>query len=145
MAILTVGYLSSANAQSVSGSIASGTVKRGKLAKATVILTLPAELHANSNRPGTEYAIPTTVRATATGVTIGKVSYPPGHNRKFEFSEKAINVYEGRVAFGFNVTVPSAYRGSSVKVNVTVRYQACTNEVCYPPKSKQLTLTARIQ
>ena len=132
------------SAQSVSGSIAGGTVTKGKAAKATVVLSLPSGLHANSNRPGSEYAIPTTVRASATGVKIGAVSYPRGHNRKFEFSENTLNVYEGRPTFGFNVTVPPTFRGKTVRVNVTVKYQACTNEVCYPPKSKQVTLTAKV-
>lgn len=141
---LTVGVASELSAQSISGSIANGTVTRGKAARATVVLSIPGGLHVNSSRPGSEYAIPTTVRATAKGARIGAVSYPRGQNRKFEFSENSINVYEGRATFGFNVTVPAAFRGSTVRVNVTVRYQACTNEVCYPPKSKQMTLTARV-
>lgn len=145
MMIVFSGYFATANAQSVSGSIGKGTVTRGTPARATVALSLPAGLHANSNHPGSEYAIPTTVRASASGVRIGSVSYPRGHDRKFQFSENTINVYEGRTSFSFNVTVPANYRGSTVKVNVTVRYQACTNEVCYPPKSKEITLTARVQ
>jgi hypothetical protein len=109
------------------------------------VLSIPGGLHVNSNRPASEYAIATTLRASARGARIGAVSYPRGHNRKFSFSDNPINVYEGRAIFGFNVTVPAAYRGETVAVNVTVRYQACTNEVCYPPKSKQITLTARVR
>jgi len=142
--VIAVGVSSSANAQSVNGSIAGGTVSRGKAARATVVLSIPGGLHANSNRPGSQYAIPTTVRASGNGVKIGAVSYPRGRNRKFSFSENVINVYEGRPSFGFNVTVPAGYKGSTVKVNVAVKYQACNDEVCYPPKTKQLTLTARV-
>lgn len=143
--IVFSGYFASANAQSVSGSIGNGTVSPGKTARATVVLSLPGGLHANSNRPGSEYAIPTTIKATGNGVKIGAVSYPRGRNRKFGFSESTINVYEGRAAFGFNVTVPANYKGTTVKINATVRYQTCNNEVCYPPKSKQVTLTARVK
>ena len=141
---LFAAALTSVSAQSVNGSIGNGTATRGKATRATVVLSIPGGLHANSNRPGSEYAIPTTVRATAKGVKIGAVSYPRGHNRKFGFSENTINVYEGRANFGFNVTVPANYSGSSVKINVTVKYQTCNDEVCYPPKSKQITLTARV-
>lgn len=143
-AVVAVFGCAGANAQSISGSIAGGTVTKGKAARATVVLSLPVGLHANSNRPGSEYAIPTTVRASATGAKIGTVTYPRGHDRKFEFSENSINVYEGRASFTFNITVPPTYKGTSLKVNVTVKYQACTNEVCYPPKSKQITLTAKV-
>ena len=141
-AILLIG--SSADAQTLRGSIGNGTVSRGSVAKATVYLDIPAGLHANSSRPGSEYAIPTSVRASGAGLKVGPVTYPRGRNRKFEFSENAINVYEGRVPFTFNVTVPEGFRGNTVKLNVAVKYQACTNEVCYPPKTKSLTLTARV-
>jgi hypothetical protein len=56
-----------------------------------------------------------------------------------------INVYEGRVNFPFTVTVPENFKGNTVRVNVAVRYQACTEEVCYPPKTKNVTLTARVR
>lgn len=132
------------HAQSISGSIANGTVTKGKVARATIVLSIPGGLHVNSSRPGSEYAIPTTVRASASGVRIGAVTYPRGKNRKFGFSENAINVYEGRTSFTFPVTVPVNFSGSTLRVNVTVRYQACTDEVCYPPKTKRVTLTARV-
>ncbi len=134
-----------ASAQTVTGSIGNGTFTPGKAVRATVVLSLPGGLHANSHNPGGEYAVPTTVRATAPGARIGAVSYPRGRDRKFEFSADTINVYEGRTTFWFNINVPASYRGTSLRVNVTVKYQACTNEVCYPPKSKQVTLTARAQ
>jgi DsbC/DsbD-like thiol-disulfide interchange protein len=130
--------------QSVSGSIGNGTVERGKAARGTVVLSLPGGLHANSSRPGSEYAIPTTVTLSGRGLTLGRVTYPRGVNRKFSFSENVLNVYEGRVSFPFTVTVPAGFRGDTIRVNASVRYQACTDEVCYPPKTKQVTLTAKV-
>ena len=142
-AIFFAVNICTANAQTVTGSVGNGTFTPGKTVRATVVLSLPGGLHANSHNPGGEYSVPTTVRASAKDVRIGAVSYPRGRNRKFEFSSDTINVYEGRTSFGFNITVPATYTGKSLRVNVTVKYQACTNEVCYPPKSKQVTLTAR--
>jgi len=146
--LLALGILFSiaytVNAQSVSGSIANGTVTRGKAARATVYLSLPGGLHANSSRPGSEYAIPTTVRPAARGIRLGAVSYPRGKNRKFSFSTDTINVYEGRTAFTFTVTVPANYKGNSITIRVPIKYQACTDEVCYPPTTKAVNLTARV-
>src|SRR4051812_19903567 len=106
------------SAQSVSGNL--GNVTKGKAAKATVYLTIPGGLHANSHNPNSEYAIPTVVKASSTkGVKIGAVSYPRGKNRKFAFSDTPLNVYEGRVPFTFTVNVPPSFSGSSVKVNVS--------------------------
>lgn len=145
VAIVLAGNLvSSAQSVSVSGSIGKGTVTPGSTARATVTLRIPGGLHVNSNRPGSEYAIPTTVRVAVTGGKAGAVSYPRGRSRKFEFSENSINVYEGRTTFTFNITVPANTTRRTISARVTVRYQACTNEVCYPPTSKTVNLTARV-
>jgi DsbC/DsbD-like thiol-disulfide interchange protein len=130
------------NAQTISGSIP--TVKRGGSTKGTIVMSIPGGLHVNSSRPNSEYAIPTNVRVSGAGLKFGAVNYPRGTNRKFEFSENSINVYEGRVTFSFNVTVPANFKGNTIKVRAVVKYQACTDEVCYPPKSKEVTLTARV-
>src|SRR5687768_17611121 len=102
------------NAQLVSGSIGNGTIKRGGSARASVVLKIPGGQHANSNRPNSEYAIPTRVALSGAtgGVKLSAVSYPRGVNRKFAFSEgSTINVYENRAVFGFNVTVPANFKG----------------------------------
>jgi hypothetical protein len=136
-------FAGDASAQSVSGSI--GTVKRGGSSKGTVVLSIPGGLHVNSSRPNSQYAIPTSVRVTGAGVKLSAVSYPRGRNRKFSFSEDTINVYEGRAVFGFTITVPENFKGNVVRVRAVVRYQACTDEVCYPPKTREVTLTANVR
>jgi hypothetical protein len=147
IALFSLGLLflaaPAANAQTVNGSI--GTVTRGGSTKGTITLSIPGGLHVNSSRPNSQYAIPTSVRVSATGAKTGAVSYPRGRNRKFQFSEDTLNVYEGTVSFGFNLTVPASFKGNTVRVRAVVRYQACTDEVCYPPKSKEVTLTARVR
>lgn len=134
-----------ASAQTVTGSIANGTVHKGRSARGTVVLTIPGGLHTNSNRPGNRYQIPTTVRLTAAGATVSGPTYPRGVDRKFQFSDTAINVYEGTVRFPFTVRVPAGYRGDTVSVRAVVRYQACTDEVCYPPRTAEITLSARVR
>lgn len=138
-------FAASASAQSVSGSIGKGSVSRGDAARGTVTLSIPGGLHVNSSRPGSQYAIPTSVRVRGAGVRVGGITYPRGRNRKFSFSENSINVYEGRVSFPFTVTVPASFRGNVVRLTATVRYQACTDEVCYAPTSKSVIFTARVQ
>lgn len=133
-----------AGGQNVTGSIGNGTVAKGQTARGTVLMTIPGGLHVNSNRPSSEYAIPTVVTVRGSGVRLGRVTYPRGRNRKFQFSESLINVYEGRVSFPFTVTVPENFRGKAIRVTASVRYQACTDEVCYPPKTKNIVLTARV-
>jgi DsbC/DsbD-like thiol-disulfide interchange protein len=142
---VAAGAFSNAGAQTFSGSITGGSAARGGSAKGTVVMDIPAGLHVNSNRPSSQYAIATSVKVTGTGVNVTGVNYPRGKNRKFQFSEDSINVYEGRVAFGFTVKVPASYRGNMIRIRAAVRYQACTEEVCYPPKTKDITLTAKVR
>ena len=147
IAILSLGlfFLAGiqANAQDVSGSI--GSVSRGGSTRGTVTLSIPGGLHVNSNRPNSQYAIATTVKISAVGAKTGAVSYPRGRNRKFQFSEDTLNVYEGTATFSFNLSVPASFKGNAVRVRAVVRFQACTEEVCYPPKTKEVTLTARVK
>ena len=126
------------------GSIANGTVKRGAAANGTIVLEIPGNLHVNSNRPSSEYLIPTVVKLTGKGVKIGAVKYPQGADRTFKFTSKSLNVYEGTVSFPFKITVPRSYKGKSITIEAKVEFQACTEEVCYPPNSETLTLTATV-
>lgn len=133
------------NAQTISGSIGNGTVVRGSGTRAAIVMNIPVGLHVNSSRPVSAYAIPTSVRVSGSGVKVSAVNYPRGKNKKFPFSESLINVYDGRVSFPFTVTVPANFRGNTVRVQATVRYQPCTDEVCYPPRTKEITLTAKVR
>ena len=149
LAILSFGILFcagvSANSQKITGSIGNGTVARGASAKGSVVLSIPGGLHVNSSRPNSQYAIATNVRVSGQGLKTSTIRYPAGRNRKFSFSENEINVYEGRTVFPFSVTVPANFGGDSIKVRAVVKYQACTEEVCYPPKTKEVTLTAKVR
>ena len=138
-------FSTAAFGQTVTGSIGNGSVARGGATRGQVVLNIPGGLHVNSSRPASEYAIPTVVTVRGSGVRVSRVTYPRGTNRKFQFSENLINVYEGRVNFPFTVTVPAGFKGNAVRVNVAVRYQACTDEVCYPPRTKNVVLTARVR
>jgi len=131
--------------QTVTGKIADGSVTRGRPATAIVTLDIPSELHTNSNQPSQPELIATMVKVASKDIAVSAVKYPAGHDRKFEYADKPLNVYEGKVDFTFQITVPSSYRSKEISVDVDVRYQACTEEVCYPPKIKTITLKAAVK
>lgn len=143
--VFIAGSFAEISAQKIGVTGTIGTVKRGGSVRGNVVLDIPGGLHVNSNRPNSEYAIPTTVRLSASGGKAGSAIYPRGKNRKFNFSDEVINVYEGRTTIDFNLNVPTNYRGNTVNVRAVVKYQACTDEVCYPPKTQTINLTARVR
>jgi len=134
-----------AEAQSVSLVAGKGGFSKGKTGRASVVMTIPQGLHVNSNQPKSEYAVPTRVTVSAEGAQTGAVSYPAGKMRKFSFSEVPISVYEDKVVFGFNVTVPSNFSGERLRIRARVRYQACTDEVCYAPKTDTVYLNVLLK
>ena len=139
------GVLNNAYGQKVSVSGNIGIVKRGGTAKGIITISIPGNQHINSARPGNEYAIPTSVKISATGAKSSGAIYPRGKNKRFPFSEDAINVYTGSANISFILTVPASFKGGVVRVRAVVRYQACTEEVCYPPKTETVYLTAKVQ
>lgn len=143
--IFCLAIFAIAKAQTVSGSIGNGTIRRGGTAKGTVVLSIPDGVHTNSSRPKGEYLLPTRVKVSGAGIQIGAVNYPRGTDKKFEFSDEPLNVYERRAAFNFNVAVPANYKGNTIKIRAVVNFQACTHEVCFPPKKEEVILTARVK
>lgn len=137
--------VSAAGAQTVPVSGNLGTVARGGSTRGSIVLNIPGGLHVNSSRPSKDYLIATTVSLSSKGGKVSGAIYPRGRNRKFAFSEDALNIYEGRTTINFNVTVPKNFRGNSIRVRAVVRYQACTDEVCYAPKTQTVNLTAKVQ
>ena len=143
--VLTVGLSVQASAQTIVGGIGKGRVSKGTTARGYAVLKIPKRLHVNSYKPESEYAVPTRVTVKGEGVRAYGVTYPPGKKRKFSFSEDLISVYEGQAYFGFKVAVPKNYQRKTVRVRVSIRYQACTDEVCYAPKTKSIWVSARVR
>ncbi len=127
----------------LSGSV--GAVKRGGSAKGTITMDVQGGYHVNSNRPSSSNYIPTRVSISGAGLKIAGITYPRGKSRKFSFSDEALSVYEGRVTFGFNVSVPAGFKGNSGKIRVVVNYQACNDEACFRPASKEVTLNFSVR
>ena len=142
--VFAVG-VGSARTQTVTGSVAEAAVARGSTVRGAIVLTIPEGLHVNSNKPSTEYLIPTTVRISGVGFKPGPVEYPDGTNKKFQFSESELNVYVGEVTIPFSIVVPKRFRGDTLSVKALVRYQACTDEVCYPPKNITVLMSAAVK
>ncbi len=100
-------------------------------------------LHINSHAPHSRYLIPTTLKITPqAGVKIGPVNYPPGVDDHLEFSPNdALSVYTGE----FGVMVPIRAAPGRYTFHGELRYQACDNRACNPPRRLPVTLfvTAR--
>jgi DsbC/DsbD-like thiol-disulfide interchange protein len=128
----------------VNGFFSVDRAQQGSSFQAAIVMDIPDGLHVNANKPLGKYAVPTVVKVDAPrGFRVTPVNYPRGSVRTFSFGgaeETRIAVYEGRTIFRFSVTVPPGQPFGVENVRVSVRFQSCTDEVCYPPATRNIDL-----
>jgi len=128
----------------VNGFFSVDRAQQGSSFQAAVVMDIPSGLHVNANKPLGKYSVPTVVKIDAPrGFRVTPVTYPRGSVRTFRFGgsdESRLAVYEGRTIFRFNVSVPAGQPFGVENVRVSVRFQSCTDEVCYPPATRNLDL-----
>ena len=100
--------------------------------------------HINSNTPADEYLIP--LRWTFEGpLTVSEISYPKPKMQTFPFSQKAMSVYEGDVKTTAKVAVPAKAPGGTQHVVGKLRYQACNDRMCLPPRTLEVKVPVEIR
>jgi len=65
--------------------------------------------------------------------------------RKLKFSKGNVAVYEGRAVVRFNVTVPANYSGGSGEIKGKLRFQACNDESCFPPMTREVKMWLNVE
>lgn len=133
----------------VNGFLATNKAQRGRTTQAALVMDIPGGLHVNANRPLGKYSVPTRVTVSAPrGWKIGPVIYPRARVRSFQFGEgspaERLAVYEGRAVMRFNVTVPASEQVGVERLRIRINYQSCSDTVCYPPTSRNVTLPVSV-
>jgi DsbC/DsbD-like thiol-disulfide interchange protein len=129
----------------INGFFSANKVQRGRTIQAAIIVEIPAGYHVNSNRPLSSFAIPTSLKIQSPkGIRISAVSYPRAVARRFSFSPDQMAVYEGRAVLRFNVTVPANFSEGVVELRALLKYQSCTDEVCFPPATRTINMPITI-
>ena len=75
----------------------------------------------------------------------GQVVYPKPVQEKYEFSEKPLSVFTGKFDVTANFKVAAnAPAGPGVAAG-QLRYQACNDKACFPPKTVEISLPYSVQ
>jgi len=119
--------------------------KRGTAAEARIAVTVQPNFHVNSNKPTDEYLIPLKLTWTPGGALEPvDVVFPRPQMEKYEFSDKPLSVYTGEFDLIAKFKVPAgAALGPGMMVG-KLRYQACNNNSCFPPKTAEVRLSYSI-
>ena len=109
------------------------TVAAGKSSRMSLHFKVAPGLHINSHTPKDKFLIPTTLTfPDGTGVRLDTAAYPPG--KEFALAadpDTKLDVYTGEFAIDGMLT---ASRGDHL-VQAKLRYQACDEAQCMPPKT----------
>lgn len=109
------------------------TVTAGKPTAVEMHFRVSHGLHINSHTPHDSYLIPTVLSVPAdSGVRLLNATYPPGTDFTLPIDPKTkLSVYTGDFTIFTRVV---AQRGDHL-VQAKLRYQACDNNACMPPRT----------
>ena len=121
-------------------------VTRGKANSVDLVFRVEHGFHVNSNQPSAEYLIPTSLKLDPpTDIAIGKITYPPGQEMSFSFApDDKLSVYSGDFTLSVDVRPLASVLPSKYEIHGTLRYQACDNAACYPPKTVPVRFEVKV-
>ena len=102
--------------------------------------------HINSNAPKSEFLIPTSLKMDLpTDIILGKIAYPDGKDLAFPFSpDEKLNVYSGDFTIAVAVHPLHAVVPGKYVMHGVLRYQACDNAQCFPPKALPVSFEVKV-
>jgi hypothetical protein len=122
------------------------TIVQGKPATVPLSFRVSSGYHINSNKPKSEFLIPTVLKVEATtDIVIGRTTYPDGQDMSFAFApDEKLNVYTGDFQVDVLVRPLRSVEKGKYVVRGTLKYQACDNSACYPPKQLPISFDVKI-
>lgn len=121
-------------------------VAKGKSTPIAFTFHIKPGFHVNSHQPTEPELIPTEIRfSPPEDLVVAKIQYPAGVLTSFPFDpNQKLSVYSGEVTVKAVVlTAPNATVGNYT-VHGELKYQACDNNSCYPPKRLPVAFNVKI-
>jgi hypothetical protein len=121
-------------------------VARGSKAPLDIALRVNRGFHVNSHQPNDELLLPTVVHLNPPeGIVIMNIAYPEAEDLALPFAGKdKLSVYSGDFEVTAEVRIPKSAAVGTQRVHGEVRYQACDNRQCFPPKTTPLEFDVRV-
>ena len=117
-------------------------------AGSTVEFRLPLQLregyHVNTNMPPDRFLIPLRLTWDSAEVNASEVIYPKPSYQKVEFFAGQLPVFSGRFELITHFKVAATVPPGLVNVPGKLRYQACNDRMCLPPKTIEITLPVSV-
>jgi hypothetical protein len=121
------------------------TLTRSGEAVQTLKLQLQPGYHVNSNKPNDEYLIPMKLTWDAGAADVVAVEYPKPMLEKSEFSEKPLSVYTGGFVIRTRLQRSAKAAPGPGYLTGKLRYQACNQKMCLPPRTLDLKVPLLVE
>jgi thioredoxin:protein disulfide reductase len=119
-------------------------IKRGEPVTVKLQVQLAEGYHVNSNTPSEDYLIPLKLTWETALLGPSEVVYPKPALEKYDFTEKPISVVTGDFAIETKFKAPTAAAQGPNIVIGKLRYQACNQRMCLPPKTVEVRLPVEV-
>lgn len=120
------------------------TVKAGAEVEVKARVRLSAGYHVNSHTPSDEFLIPLRLTWTAAPLEVRSVEFPKPHMEKYAFSEKPLSVFTGDFDITTRFHAPASAPKGQKTITGKLRYQACSQTACLPPRSVEVSFQATV-
>jgi hypothetical protein len=126
--------------------ISPAAAKPGSSVKLVLAIDIAAGYHINSVKPHDPDLIATDVSVSSVpGLNIGTPVYPIAKTLKEAGSSTPLSVYIGQANIIVPIAVPASTKPGKYLVPVTLTYQGCDSNSCFPPKTENLTASLLVK
>jgi thiol:disulfide interchange protein DsbD len=130
---------------SATGYVSLSNVPRGGTAQVAVGVTTRSPWHINAHLVTEDFLVPTEVRfLPPPGIKVRGAVYPQGIEKKLEFSDKPLRLYEGTVYIGAMIDVAKDAPTDTLSIRAVVMFQACDNQKCLLPDSQEVFIPVAV-
>ena len=120
-------------------------VRPGQVFELSLELHILPGFHINSEKPGDELLVPTSIELeNKETFEIKEIIFPEPQVKKFKFATKPLSVYEGQVKVKLKIELKPTVKESTVELAGKVRYQACNDEACLRPTRLPFKATLQV-
>jgi len=121
------------------------TIQRGSAGEVKIKAQLQPGFHVNSNTPSEEYLIPLKLTWAKEPLVAGEIVYPKPQMEKYDFSPTPLSVFSGNFEIVTHFKAPAEARNGPAMMSGKLRYQACNNRECLPPRTVDIAVSLDIQ
>jgi cytochrome c biogenesis DsbD-like protein len=116
-------------------------VPRGRQFEVAAVAQVAQGYHVQANKVLADYLIPLTLTPELpAGFRVVSTEYPKAQLKKFSFAAQPMAVYEGRIVVRMTLEAAAGAPTGSVKIPMTLRFQACNDQLCLPPAKLPLAV-----